>query len=259
MKIILTFAALFIISRVVFMQNKEVSHDLFGNVLKDNVKNGLVNYQNLQSDKKLDEYIDYISKINPSEIVKESDRLAFWINAYNAFTLKIIVDNYPVESINDLNSGGRAIAHVLGTTVWDKDLVTINNEPTNLNYIEHDVIRKEFSEPRIHFALVCAAVSCPPLRNEAYEGYKLNEQLENQAGIFFNDESKNSFDIKTRTAYLSKILDWYDDDFGDSDKEILLYVSQFLDKNLSESIKNNVDDWNIEYNDYNWDLNEIKN
>ena len=79
------------------------------------------------------------------------------------------------------------------------------------------------------------------------------------AGIFFNDESKNSFDIKTRTAYLSKILDWYDDDFGDSDKEILLYVSQFLDKNLSESIKNNVDDWNIEYNDYNWDLNEIKN
>ena len=127
-----------------------------------------------------------------------------------------------------------------------------------LNEIEHEIIRKKFKEPRIHFALVCASISCPPLRNEAYEGYKLNEQLEDQAKLFFNDRTKNKFDLKNRTAFLSKILDWYDNDFGNNDEEVLLFIAKYLPEKLSKDIQENTEEWDIDYLPYNWDLNEIK-
>ncbi len=220
------FVCTLIFTGSVFGQFKEESHELFTEILSDYVKSGLVDYENLAKDDRLGKYINQISSINPDEITGEKNQLAFWLNVYNAYTLKIIIDNYPLESINELHKGGRVIAHILGTTVWDKELLTINEKKTNLNYVEHEVIRVKFNEPRIHFALVCAALSCPDLRNEAYEGYKLDAQLEDQTKIFFNNPSKNRFDFNTRTAYLSKIMDWYDDDFGKSDEEILSFVAQ---------------------------------
>jgi hypothetical protein len=245
-----------LLSFVVSGQTNVNNNDLYSEILKDNVKNGLVDYKNLKNEKRLDEYINFISKINPSEYKSEKNELAFWINAYNVYTLKIIVDNYPIESINELHKGGKLLSHVFGTTVWDKEIIVINNEKRSLNYIEHDVIRKNFSEPRIHFALVCAAISCPPLRNEAYEGHKLDEQLDDQAKIFLNDETKNKFDIESQQAEISKILDWYEEDFGDEDGEVLIFISRFLQENIAENIVHNPEDWDIDYLDYNWELNE---
>jgi len=239
-----------------YCQNEIPDNSLFTELLNEYVKDGLVNYQLLKNDKRLDEYIDQLSKTNPEEIKNEDDKKAFWINAYNAYTIKFILEEYPVESINDLHWGGLYLGTVLGTTIWDKDKVVINNERLSLNNIEHDILRKKIDEERVHFALVCASISCPNLRNEAYEGFKLNDQLEEEAGNFFNDQTKNRFDVNTKTAHLSKILDWYDDDFGNNEQEILLYVSQYLNEDLKNELIANIEEWQIEHLDYNWDLND---
>ena len=147
---------------------------------------------------------------------------------------------------------------VLGTTVWDKKKIIINNKQLSLNNIEHDTLRKKIGDVRVHFVLVCASISCPNLRNEAYEGFKLNEQLEEEARNFFNDQTKNWFDVNTKTAHLSKILDWYDDDFGNSKQELLQYVTQYLNDNLANDMSENIEEWRIEYLDYNWELNDHK-
>lgn len=241
------------------MPAQEAEHKLFTDLLNDYVVDGYVNYDNMKGDKRLDEYIEKLKTDNPDEISNDDDRLAFWINAYNAFTLKIIIENYPVESINDLHTGGLLIGQILGKTVWHKEWIEIGGKTLSLNNIEHDIIRKEFEEPRIHFALVCAAVSCPPLRFEAFEGYKLDKQLNDQAVKFFGDNSKNQFDIELKTAKLSKILDWYDDDFGENDEEILKYISQFLPDEISAGIEQNADQWDIDHLSYNWKLNDISN
>lgn len=243
---------------VTFSQNKDDQHLLFTQILKDYVHNGLVNYKKLKDDKRLNEYLKQLENTNPDNLIRENDKLAFWINAYNAFTLKFIIDEYPVESINDLHWGGLYLGSVLGTTVWDDEKIIINGKRLSLNNIEHDIARKKFNEEKVHFAMVCASYSCPSLRKEAYEGFKLSGQLNEQAQLFFNDETKNKFNLKTRTASLSKILDWYSSDFGKNDQSILLYVSQFLETDIADDIKKNTSQWKIDHLSYNWDLNEMK-
>ncbi len=226
--------------------DEKASHDLFTELLTKYVKNGKVNYNELRNDDRLEKYLDQLSQTNPASIKNEKDRLAFWINAYNAFTLKVICDNYPVKSITDLNSG----------KVWDENLVEINGSEMSLNHIEHGIIRKQFNDPRIHFALVCAAVSCPPLRSEAFEGYKLDAQLNDQGKTFLRDKSKNYFEVDKQVAHLTKILEWYGIDFGATSSEILLRIKAFLPLEIGSAIEKNPDQWKIEYNDYDWSLNE---
>lgn len=239
-------------------QTSNEKHVLFTQILRDYVQEGLVNYINLKDDIRLDKYIKQLENTNLEEIKNDEDRLAFWINAYNAYTLKFIVEEYPVESINDLHWGGLYLGSLLGTTVWDDKKIVINGIKLSLNNIEHDIARQKYNEERVHFAMVCASLGCPQLRSEAYEGDKLNYQLNEQAKLFFNDKSKNKFDLKTKTAHLNKILDWYDNDFGKDKNEILIYVSQYLDENLAEHIKDNFNEWQIDYLSYDWDLNEMK-
>jgi hypothetical protein len=231
-------------------------HSKFTEILKDHLTEGMVNYAALKEDGRLIEYTNFLESINPDTIKNDDLRLAYWINAYNAFTLKIISENYPLESINDLHKGGLILGHILGTTIWDHEFIVINGKELSLNNIEHDIIRKEFKEPRIHFALVCAAISCPLLRNEAYEGDKLNKQLEYEAFKFFRDVERNNFNDETKTAYLSKILSWFEEDFGNNDEEVLRYVANFAPEEFKESLINETDKWDIDYLSYNWDLND---
>lgn len=233
-------------------------HKEFTKVLGLNVKNGKVDYKNLCADKRFESYLQLLSSTDPSLFKSDIEKLAFWINAYNAFTLKIVCDNYPVESIVDIGSGGLVVGHVLGTTVWDDEFITINKKKYSLNDIEHKIIREKFKEPRIHFALVCASISCPPLRNEAFTADNLNEQLNNQAKNFLNDNSKNIFDLKNRRAKISKVLDWYGDDFAANDEELLKYLSKYLPQKVSDDLKNHTEKWKIDYLDYDWNLNELK-
>lgn len=230
--------------------------DRFTSLLSENVHNGKVQYTQLCKDPRLDEYISFLKSANPEQTANQKDRLALWINAYNAYTLKVICDHYPLKSINDLHSGGLIIGSVFKTTVWDKDFVVVNHKPMTLNQIEHKIIRPVFREPRAHFALVCASKSCPSLRPEAFQGTKLDEQLDDQARIFLSDAKKNRFDLAGHKAYISKIFDWYGKDFGKNNQEILLYLSEFVPDEVAKAIRSAPAKWKVEYTDYDWSLNE---
>ncbi|MFQ6112968.1 MAG: DUF547 domain-containing protein [bacterium] len=232
------------------------AHGQFTSLLRDYVQDGKVNYRQLCKDDRLEAYLAQLAVTNPDTISEEKAKLAFWINAYNAYTLKVICDHYPIRSINELHTGGLIIGTVLKKTIWDKPLVTVNGKITTLNTIEHKIIRQKFRDPRIHFALVCAAQSCPPLRSEAYEGSKLDAQLDDQGRKFFSTLSKNYFEIDKMQAHLSKILDWYSKDFGNSEEEILLYITRFLPDDLAAAIKGDPKKWKIKHTKYDWSLNE---
>ena len=225
------------------------THKIFTEVLQKYVIDGLVNYKELKTDQKFETYLNQLSNTDPSQL-SEKEGLAFWINAYNAFTIKIIINRYPLKSINDIKFGEKS--------VWDEDFISINIKKYSLNDIEHKILRVKFKEPRIHFAIVCASISCPALRDEAYESDKLDKQLHEQAVEFLRDNERNSFDIKNMKADLSKIFDWFGEDFGGSNKGKLKYISLFLPDDVRKDINQNIDKWTISYKNYDWNLNEIK-
>lgn len=232
------------------------AHTEFTVLLADYVSDGHVNYEELCKDDRLEAYIARLAATDPSTITDDKTRLAFWTNAYNAYTLKIICDNYPVKSIRDLHFGGMIIGTITKRNAWDRKFVIIAGKEYSLNHIEHDIIRPEFKDARAHFALVCAARSCPPLRPEAFEGATLDAQLDDQGRIFLGEKDKNHFDGERKIAYLSKIMDWYGGDFGSNDEERLLYLLPFLPQDTADDIRANPGAWDIKHTEYDWSLND---
>lgn len=231
-------------------------HALFTDLLNAYVADGRVDYARLCEDKRLDRYLSELSATDPDALPDDATKYAFWINAYNAFTLRAICGEYPINSINDLHFGGRIIGHILKKTVWDRKFIVINDEELSLNDIEHKIVRPRFKDYRAHFALVCAAKSCPPLRSEAFEGVLLDAQLDDQGRVFFAETRLNRFDRDERVAYLSKILDWYKGDFGNDDKTVLLAVANFLPEELADDIRKDPGAWKVRHTEYDWSLNE---
>jgi hypothetical protein len=164
------------------------------------------------------------------------DRLAFWINAYNAYTIDQVTAHGERLSIRNIRTSrdGRPI-----DGPWSERVVHAAGRTLTLDEVEHQVIRKEFHEPRVHFALVCAAVSCPPLRREAYAGARLDGQLDAQARAFLGKPEHNRVDVATRTAFLSPVFGWYLEDFGGSDAALGRFLSRYYpdgpEKDLLES------------------------
>jgi Protein of unknown function, DUF547 len=225
-------------------ESTSLDHSQWDRLLKKHVsEKGFVDYAGFKKDAaELKKYLDLVSQKAPASSWSKDDQLAYWINAYNAFTVQLIIDNYGVASIKDI---GSKIKIPFVNTPWDIKFINIEGKKMDLNNIEHGIIRKKFDDPRIHFALVCAAKSCPKLRNEAFVGSKLNEQLDDQGRDFLNDNTKN---IVTKSkASLSKILSWYGGDFTKS-APIADWVNKYaktkMDKNAS-----------ISHLDYNWELN----
>lgn len=204
----------------------------------------MVNYKGfIQDSIRLNQYLDLLSNNHPNEKHWSRDeRLAYWINAYNAFTVKLIVDHYPLESIKDIKNG---IPFV--NTVWDIKFIKIEGQEYDLNNIEHGIIRPRFEEPRIHFAVNCASISCPKLLNRAYTADKLEAQLTRQARDFLNDENKNQ--LSANKVKLSRILTWYGGDFKEGGQTIIDYINQYALVEVSEGA-------DIDYMEYNWSLNE---
>lgn len=226
---------------------KPIPHDAFNGLLKKYVDpNGLVNYKALKANdtKTLDQYLDLVSKNAPGPDWSKDEKLAYWLNAYNAFTIKQIVDKYPTESIIS-----NQLQLVSGSGPFNKKYFKIGGKDMSLNNIEQDIIRKEFQEPRIHFALVCAAVSCPTLRNEAYTAAKLDQQLAEQAREFLNNPKKNA--ISKDKVSISKIFDWYKDDFGKTDENVVKFINQYSKTKADPQAK-------VSYQKYDWDLNDQK-
>ncbi len=186
--------------------SQPITHELFTEILQSFVdEGGLVNYAQLQKDSnQLNMYLDLLSSNHPNDnFWSESERLAYWINAYNAFTLQLIIRNYPIKSIKDLTAVTIPFVH----SPWDQAFISIEGREYTLNDIEHGIIRSQFNQPMIHFGLVCAAKSCPKLRTEAYTSDEVDQQLSGQASGFINDQMRNI--TGTANPKLSKIFQWY--------------------------------------------------
>jgi len=253
--IILFFLNLIIEADHVFAQVNN-PQEIYSLILKTYVKLGCVKYKELSSDSRLAEYIDYLYKCNIENLPVENNNLAFWINVYNAFVLKLVCDNYPLKNINDLNTGIGILRPLFGATVQDKKFMLLNKKKYSLNDIIKEKIWSSYKDPRIYFALVFAAKGCPPLRDEPFTSIKISLELTEQARLFMNDTTKNYFDVKKRVAYLSKIFQWHENDFGKDRSEMLLYISRYLPKNISSDITAFTKKWDIVYKDFNWSLNE---
>ncbi|MCU0327271.1 MAG: DUF547 domain-containing protein [Spirosomaceae bacterium] len=223
-----------------------ISHDIFDKLLKKYVDNkGFVNYAGFKKDRaELKKYLELVSENAPNDKWSKDEQLAYWINAYNAYTIELILEHYDknIKSIKDI---GDKIKIPFVNTPWDIKFITIGGKKMDLNNIEHGIIRKKFDEPRIHFALVCAAKSCPPLRNEAFVASKLSQQLDDQGVDFLNDSFKNQ--VSKSEMKLSKLFTWYGGDFTKK-MPIVDWVNKYskvkADKNASSSSL-----------DYNWELN----
>lgn len=223
-----------------------VSHALFDQLAKKYVdEKGLVNYKGFKKDEKeLKKYLDLLAKNPPAETWSQNEQMAYWINAYNANTIQLILDHYPVQSIKDI---GSKIKIPFVNTPWDIKFIKVGSEMYDLNRIEHGTLRKKFDDRRIHFALVCAARSCPRLRNEAYTAAKLDAQLDDQGNDFLNNPAKNA--VTPQKATLSKYFDWYKGDWKDNDKSVEYWVNKYAKAKINK-------DTQISFLDYNWSLNE---
>ncbi len=225
---------------------KAPSHEIWNALLKKNVTpDGKVNYKEFIKDSvKLNKYLKLLTDNPPNEKTwSANEQKAFWINAYNAYTVKLITKYYPIKSIKDI---GSSIQIPFVNTPWDVKFIFIGKEKMDLNNIEHGQLRKKFDDPRIHFAVVCASKSCPELLNEAYDPERLDQQLDSQAKIFLKDSFRNK--VSPNNPQLSKIFDWYKMDF--TKKESLI---DFLNKYAPVKINANA---KITYLDYDWGLNE---
>ena len=233
-------------------------HALFTRVLKKHVHRGFVDYKGLKKNSTFQSYIRQLEKTDPAKIKGRKKRLAFWINVYNAYTLKLIIENYPIKSITDLHAGGSLWFGVAaGRTIWEKWEFPIYMKKYTLDKIEHKIIRPKFKDARIHAALVCAAKSCPPLRKEAYEGAQLDKQLTQQMRQWLGNKKLNRFAPKEKKLYLSKIFDWFADDFKNSQKDILQVLLPYFSAVTRKQIRKiKREDLDIAYLEYDWSLNE---
>lgn len=224
------------------------THAGWNTLLKQYVdEQGLVNYKGLRSDSTaLNAYLQDLSTHLPSSGWTANDRLAYWLNAYNAATVQLIIRHYPVKSIKDL--GGPKI---FVNTPWDKPFIHLADKAYTLNDLEHRIIRKQFHDNRIHVALVCAAMSCPRLRNEAYIGAAVNTQLDDQAQGFVNNPAKNKLTPADKPQ-VSSIFSFYPKDFTKNGSHT---VQEFINRYAKEKIK---PDATLGYLTYNWSLNEQK-
>ncbi len=224
------------------------SHEVYNNLLRKYVDEfGMVNYNGFMDERST--FKGYLKelRVNPPDVTtwSKNDQMAFWINAYNAFTIELILDNYPITSIKDI---GAKLQIPFVNTPWDVKFIEIGGEEYDLNNIEHNILRKNFDDPRIHFAIVCASLSCPNLRPEAYTGEKLEAQLTHQTKRFLADTNKNK--ITKTDIKISKIFSWFKGDF--TKKETLI---TFLNKYAPEMIPPEAD---ISYMKYDWSLNAQK-
>lgn len=229
-----------------FASQAQVSHSIWDGLTKKYVSStGRVNYGGFNKDEKtLDSYLALLSSNPPKADWSKEEKLAFWINAYNAFTVKLIL-NYQKDNIKSIKDIGSSIKIPFVNTPWDIKFFQIGGKSMDLNEIEHGIIRKQFADARIHFALVCAAVSCPPLRNEAFVAAKLNAQLDDQGVKFLNDPTKNK--VTSDGATVSKLFTWYGGDFKKT-KPVADWINQYSRVKLKKN-------GSISYMDYLWDLN----
>lgn len=234
MKKILTILSAFILTTSVFAYE---GHKIWDQILQTYVDEaGRVNYGELQKNKKmLEGYLSYLSNETPDKSWSREKTMAYWINAYNAFTVKLILESYPLRSIMDVNEG----------KAWDLEFIELGGKMYTLNKIEHDILRKKYQDARIHFAVNCASISCPKLHNRAFTEDNLESLLDEMAGRYVNNQMENT--IAAKSVEISELFKWYASDFT-KNGSIIDFLNKYATTKIDASAK-------IAYKNYNWNLN----
>ncbi|MBL4884745.1 MAG: DUF547 domain-containing protein [Planctomycetaceae bacterium] len=230
----------------------QIRHDEFNTLLKRYVDaDGYVDYKSWQASRAdrghLQNYLKQLSKANPKLSAGKPARLAYWINAYNAVTIEGILQVYPTSSIRNHT------AKLVGYNIWKQLKLQVGDGQYSLEEIEHQVLRK-MGEPRIHFAIVCASVGCPRLRNEAYTASHLESQLAENTQDFFSRSQHLQVDASRKTLKLSSLIDWFASDFGTTQSQQLQYLGRYMPKNAQQLIHD--PKTKLSYLKYNWNLND---
>jgi hypothetical protein len=227
------------------------SHATFGRVLQAHVRNARVDYAGLQArPAQLDAYLAEVAALEPKHFARwpRPDRLALLINLYNAQTLRLILDHYPIASIQKIGW--------LPGAAWRMKCVRWGGTTISLDELEHGILRKEYQEPRIHFALVCAAKGCPPLRDEPFVADRLDEQLQDQGRRFLSEPSKNRLESSTHTLWLSPIFQWFAEDFTTGGGSIVAFVQPMLPESVQKQL---AIEPKVRFTEYDWSLNDQAN
>ncbi|MDO6801520.1 DUF547 domain-containing protein [Wenyingzhuangia sp. 1_MG-2023] len=214
--------------------------DVWSNLLQKHVTDkGLVDYDAFAKDKtQLDSYLKYLEKKSPDASWSANKTKAFWINAYNAYTIKLILENFPLTSITDIKRND--------LNAWEIPFAKVGGKTISLNHIEHDILRKKFNDPRIHAGVNCASISCPALPNIAFTENNIEKLLTQKMKTFVNDTSRNQ--ITTTEIKLSQIFNWFQDDFTQQ-SDLITFINQYSQTKVNPSAT-------INYIEYNWNLNK---
>lgn len=221
-------------------------HGAFEKILQTHVRGDRVDYAALRDGDRaaFRAYLDALAHATPAMLPAEADRIAFWINAYNAFTIEGVLANYPLASVRDVSG------------FWSKTKYRALGRDLTLDAIEHEILRKDYREPRVHFALVCASRSCPRLQPFAFTAKELDGQLDRAARAFLADPTRNRFDRPEREMHLSKIFDWYGGDFA---KWRGPGYKAFVAAHVAPPIPaEELGRWDVEFLDYDWGLNDVE-
>ncbi|MGE0642834.1 MAG: DUF547 domain-containing protein [Nitrospira sp.] len=221
---------------------EEFSHRVFEELLGTHVRDGAVDYPAIQSDDRLPMYLSQLDRVDPNALMTRNEQLAFWINAYNAFAIKGILDGY-----SPMTYWGR-YRYFIGQKY------RVGGEHINLYDLERQILIKQFREPLMHFAIVCASMSCPKIQPWTYDPDQLAVQLDRVARAFINDPTRNRFDRTKKVASLSMIFKWFDDDFTDAAGSVLAYIARYVgDPELAQDLI--ISGYRVEYLEYDWALN----
>lgn len=234
-----------------------VDHSAFDRLLRAHARNGLVDYDAFKSDPAFAGYLKLLASTTPAALPR-SEQLALWINAYNAYTIQLINAKGERESIRNVNKSF-GLLRLKGP--WSEAFAVVGGTTYTLDDIEQRTIRPTFRDPRIHFALVCAAIGCPPLRSEAYTGARVDAQLNDQAVLFLTKTpAKNRVDVANRTVYRSPVFSFLDymNDFGGSEAAVGRFIARYYpagpERTLLESGK-----YRVVKTEYDWSLNSVQN
>jgi hypothetical protein len=224
------------------MSLSEFSYQYLDEVLRLHVNEGVVNYPAIADDDRFQYFMWQLDRINPNELPSRQHSVAFWINIYNAFAIKGVLDGYALQSL-----WGRSRYFI-----WHEHYV--GGRPLTMHNLEQDLLIPDFKDPRIHFAIVPASRSAPKLSSETYAPDRLDQQLNDRARAFINDPTRNRFDRQNKVASLSMIFKWYEREFIGHSGSVLRYIAQYVsDPALARDLTTNR--YDIRFLDYDWSLN----
>ena len=248
------------------------SNERFDRVLQQFVdERGFINYSALQQNlEDLEEYYYLISTYSPDShpdlFPSEDHELAYWINAYNAAAMKTVMNYYPIVSVLDVKQPGIFFFLSNKSGFFFFHRLTFGGKSTSLYYLENQVIRKRFGDPRIHFAVNCASIGCPRLPRQSFSGETLDQQLDIETRFFLTEARNYKIDHDEKIIYLSSIFDWYEKDFTtwfsaeypDRESSLLSYIERYLTPEKAEELKAVANSYTLRFIPYDWQLNDQK-